>query len=46
MKKNEIGENCYFLLSGILSVLKPVEYHFELSYDEYIQYLSTLRLLN
>ena len=42
MKKNEIGENCYFLLSGILSVLKPVEYHFELSYDEYIQYLANL----
>ena len=42
MKMNEIGENCYFLLSGILSVLKPVEYHFELSYDEYIQYLANL----
>ena len=42
MKMNEIGENCYFLLSGILSVLKPVEYHYELTYDEYLQYLSNL----
>ena len=42
VKMNEIGNDCYFLLSGILSVLKPVEYHIELTYDEYIQYLANL----
>ena len=42
IKMNETGDNCYFLVSGILSVLKPVEYHFELSYDEYLQYLTNL----
>ena len=42
VKMNEIGHDCYFLLSGILSVLKPVEYHIELNYDEYIQYLANL----
>ena len=42
VKMNEIGHDCYFLVSGILSVLKPVEYHIELTYDEYIQYLANL----
>ena len=42
MKMNETGENCYFLLSGSLSVLKPVEYHLEMTYDEYMQYLANL----
>ena len=42
LKMNEIGEDCYFLLSGSLSVLKPVEYHIELTYDEYMQYLANL----
>ena len=42
MKMNDTGDNCYFLLSGMLSILKPVEYHFELTYDEYMQYFSNL----
>ena len=42
IKMNEIGDNCFILLSGKLSVLKPVEYHIELTYDEYLQYLSNL----
>ena len=42
IKMNETGDNCYFLVSGTLSVLKPVEYHYELSYDEYLQYLTNL----
>ena len=42
IKMNETGDNCYFLVSGILSVLKPVEYHYELNYDEYLQYLTNL----
>ena len=42
VKMNEEGHDCYFLISGILSVLKPVEYHIELTYDEYIQYLANL----
>ena len=42
IKKNESGDNCYFLLIGRLSILKPVEYHIELTYDEYMQYLSNL----
>ena len=39
---NEKGDNCYFLLSGILSVLKPVTYHIELTCDEYLQYVANL----
>ena len=39
---SEIGENCYFLLSGILSVLKPMAYHIELTYDEFMQYFASL----
>ena len=42
VKMNEIGDNCYFLLSGRLSILKPVEYHIELTYDEYMQYIKDL----
>ena len=42
IKMGEIGESCYFLLSGKLSVLKPVEYHIELTFDEYMQYLANL----
>ena len=42
IKMNEAGENCYFLLIGRLSILKPVEYHIELTYDEYMQYLLNL----
>ena len=42
LKMNEIGENCYFLLSGSLTVLKPILYHKYMTYDEYIQYLANL----
>ena len=42
IKMNEIGDDCYFLVSGELSVLKPVEYHIEMKYDDYIKYLSNL----
>ena len=42
VKMNDIGDNCYFLLSGKLSVLKPVEYHIEITYDEYMQYIANL----
>ena len=42
IKMNEIGENCYFLVGGKLSVLKPVEYHIEITYDEYMIYLTNL----
>jgi CRP-like cAMP-binding protein len=39
----EIGEQCYFLLSGRLSVLKPVEYkNVKITYEEYFIYLMTL----
>ena len=39
----EIGEQCYFLLSGKLSVLKPVEYkNMKISYENYFIYLMTL----
>ena len=39
----EIGEQCYFLLSGRLSVLKPVEYkNVKITYEEYLIYLMTL----
>ena len=42
VKMNDIGDNCYFLLSGKLCVLKLVEYHIELTYDDYMQYISNL----
>jgi len=42
VKMNDVGDNCYFLLSGKLSVLKPVEYHIEITYDEYMQYIANL----
>ena len=39
----EIGEQCYFLLSGRLSVLKPVEYkNIKITYEDYFRYLMTL----
>ena len=46
VKMNEIGENCYFLVSGELSILKPVEYHIEMTYDDYLIYLSNLLKYN
>ena len=42
MKMNDLADNCYFLVSGKLSVLKPVEYHIEITYDDYMQYISNL----
>ena len=39
----EIGEQCYFLLNGRLSVLKPVEYkNVKITYEQYFIYLMTL----
>ena len=40
IRKNEIGKDCYFLLSGRLSILKPVEYKYiKISYENYLKYL-------
>ena len=39
----EYGHDCYFLLSGKISVLKPVEYSgINISYHDYLKYLSNL----
>ena len=47
VKFNEIGDKCYFLLSGKLSILKPVEYkNISLTPKEYIRYLVSLMKLN
>ena len=46
VKMNEIGDSCYFLLSGKLSVLKPVEYHIEITYDDYMKYIVNLLKYN
>ena len=47
MKFNEIGDKCYFLLSGKLSILKPVEYkNIALTPKDYIRYLVSLMKLN
>ena len=44
IRKNDIGKDCYFLLSGRLSILKPVEYKFmKLTYEEYLKYLVNLK---
>ena len=43
LKMNEIGENCYFLLSGKLSILKPVEYKgLKVTYKQYFIFLKNL----
>ena len=42
IKMNDIAEDCYFLVGGKLSVLKPVEYHIDITYDEYMIYLTNL----
>ena len=43
IKYGDFGHNCYFLLSGKISVLKPVEYNgINISYHDYIKYLSNL----
>ena len=43
VKMDDIGKDCYFLISGRLSVLKPVEYkNIEITYDDYFKYLLNL----
>ena len=43
IKMFEIGEQCYFLVNGRVSVLKPVEYkNIKISYEQYFIYLMTL----
>ena len=43
IRKNDIGKDCYFLLSGRLSILKPVEYKYiKISYEDYFKYLLNL----
>ena len=47
VKMNEKGDNCYFLLSGKLSIMKPVEYkNIRISYQDYILYLINLLKYN
>ena len=47
VKMNEKGDNCYFLLSGKLSIMKPVEYkNIQISYKDYILYLINLLKYN
>ena len=46
-KMNEKGDNCYFLLSGKLSIMKPVEYkNIKISYQDYVLYLINLLKYN
>ena len=41
IKYGDFGHNCYFLLSGKISVLKPVEYNgINIRYNDYIKYLN------
>ena len=43
IKMNEIGDKCYFLLSGKLSIMKPAEYkNISLTSSDYIHYLLSL----
>ena len=43
IRMNEIGDETYFLISGKLSILKPVEYkHVQLSYESYFKYALSL----
>ena len=47
VKMNEKGDNCYFLLSGKLSIIKPVEYkNIKISYQDYVLYLINLLKYN
>ena len=40
---NEIGKQCYFLISGRLSILKPAFYkNIKISYENYFKYLLSL----
>jgi hypothetical protein len=43
IKMNDIGKNCYFLISGRLSILKPVFYkNIKISYEDYFKYMLNL----
>ena len=43
IKMNEIGKNCYFLISGRLSILKPAFYkNINISYENYFKYIISL----
>ena len=43
IKYGDIGGDCYFLLSGKISILKPVEYKkINISYHDYLKYLNNL----
>jgi len=43
IRMNDIGNETFFLISGKLSILKPVEYkHIQLSYENYFKYTLSL----
>lgn len=43
IKYGDTGNNCYFVLSGKISILKPVQYkNIKISYHDYLKYLSNL----
>ena len=43
IRKYDIGTDCYFLLSGRLSILKTIEYkNIKISYENYFKYLLNL----
>ena len=43
VKYGDTGYNCYFLISGQISILKPVQYKgIKISYHDYLKYLSNL----
>ena len=47
IKMNDIGDKCYFLLSGKLSIMKPIEYkNVSLNALDYIHYLINLTRYN
>ena len=47
IRMNDIGDETFFLISGRLSILKPVEYkHIQLSYEDYFKYALSLLTKN
>ena len=42
VKMNEIGKDCFFLISGKISILKPIEYNKKMNFREYFIYLKCL----
>ena len=42
LKMNEIGKDCFFLISGKISILKPTEYNVSIFLREYFTYLKCL----